>query len=450
MTPATRDFAPQEAPTLILGAGLTGLSCAYHLEGQAPYRIIEKDTQVGGLAKTRTRPQGFLCDGTGHWLHLKSDQGKQLVHQLLGDSLKPRQRKARVYSRGTYTLYPFQANTHGLPQEVIAECLLGFVERQLKTPAGPPKNYREWIEHTFGDGIARHFMLPYNRKLYGVPLENLAATFAEKYIPRPSLKAVIDGALGLSKEALGYNREFLYPKEGGIGALPEALHRALNKPAERSRAPQTINFQKHQVHMEDGEVIAYKDLVSTIPLPDLVSLLHRGCPAATPGAVLEAKNKLRANTVLYFDVGIRGAASTHQDYHWVYLPESAFPFYRVGSYSAVEPSLAPKGHRSYYVEIAHIEAPDPQKYEALVLEGLKHMGILQDERDLVFMTPNILSPAYVLFDAHYESARRTILDWLEQIHIISVGRYGRWQYNAMEDALLEGIEAANISLGREP
>jgi hypothetical protein len=58
----------------------------------------------------------------------------------------------------------------------------------------------------------------------------------------------------------------------------------------------------------------------------------------------------------------------------------------------------------------------------------------------------VLDPAYVLFDDHYAASRQTILDWLASVSITSVGRYGRWQYNAMEDALLEGKEAAEIAL----
>ena len=91
-------------PTLILGAGLTGLSCAFHLGDSSRYRLIEREPGVGGLARTRPRPHGFLCDGTGHWLHLRHDYTRSWVHRLLGENLSPRARRARVFSRGVYTL----------------------------------------------------------------------------------------------------------------------------------------------------------------------------------------------------------------------------------------------------------------------------------------------------------------------------------------------------------
>lgn len=433
-----------DVSTLILGAGLSGLSAAFHLKDPSRYRLIERESQVGGLARTRKRPGGFLCDGTGHWLHLRKDYTKRLVDQLLGDNLAPRARRARVYSKGTFTLYPFQANTFGLPKEVVAECLIGLVRARQEEALPEPKNYEEWIRKEFGEGISKHFMFPYNRKIYGVPLDALAADFAEKYIPRPSLESVINGALGLSREALGYNAEFVYPKRGGIGALPEALHRGANQTAELGRRPKSIDHGAKKAAMEDGETIGYAHLVNTIPLPDLIRLLLAGDASSVPAEVVDACNRLRANSVLYFDVGIRGAPKAHQDYHWIYLPEPEFPFYRVGSYSAVEPSLAPEGCRSYYVELGHYGDVDPQKFEQPVMDGLRRLGILDDESELLFMVPNVLSPAYVLFDQAYEHSRKTVLDWLDHAKIVSVGRYGRWQYNAMEDAVLEGKEAAEI------
>jgi protoporphyrinogen oxidase len=442
---------PAQIPTLILGAGLTGLSCAHHLGDGSRYRLIERDPdQVGGLVKTRSRPHGFLCDGTGHWLHLRFDDMKKLVGDLLGDNLAPRERRARIFSKGTFTHYPFQANTFGLPKEVIAECLTGLIKARYETPPGPPpKNYKEWIEREFGEGISKHFMLPYNRKIYGVPLDTLAADFAAKYIPRPSVEAVIQGALGLSKEALGYNATFVYPKRGGIGALAEALHARLPRKAERGREPSAIDLSTRTATMKDGEKIRFERLVNTIPLPDLVRIAREGDPSRVPAEVSLAAGKLRANSVLYFDVAIKGAPKEHQNYHWIYYPEDEFPFYRLGSYSAVEPSLAPAGHRSYYAELGFDGTIDPKRAEQPLLDGLRRAGILEDERDLVFAIPNVLSPAYVLFDHQYEAARKTVLDWANAAGIVSVGRYGRWQYNAMEDALMEGREAARtVSEGR--
>jgi len=221
-----------EAPsTLILGAGLTGLSCAYHLGDD--YLLVERESEPGGIVRTRNRHNGFLCDGTGHWLHLRNGYMKELVNRLLPEQLAEHERKAVIHMHGVFTPYPFQANTYGLPREVVLECLLGLLKARhpedfgLKAAAEPPANFREWVVRHFGEGIARHFMVPYNEKLLGVSLSELRPEYAERFIPRPSLEDVVKGALGFSRESLGYNAKFVYPRQGGISALPRSFAKAL-------------------------------------------------------------------------------------------------------------------------------------------------------------------------------------------------------------------------------
>jgi hypothetical protein len=49
-----------------------------------------------------------------------------------------------------------------------------------------------------GKGIAKHFMVPYNKKLLGASLCELRPEYAERFIPQPPTEDVIKGALGRS------------------------------------------------------------------------------------------------------------------------------------------------------------------------------------------------------------------------------------------------------------
>src|SRR3989441_4096098 len=161
-------MSAESYPVVVLGAGLTGLSAAYHLG--APSLVIEREREVGGLARTHTE-EGFTFDGTGHLLHLREARVVALVDALLPRAFARHERRALVFSKGVFTPYPFQANLHGLPLEVVKECVAGFVEAEIRRAAeGEPDlgtiGFREWAERTFGGGIARHFLLPYNTKLW--------------------------------------------------------------------------------------------------------------------------------------------------------------------------------------------------------------------------------------------------------------------------------------------
>ena len=150
---------------VIVGAGLAGLSTAYHL-GAVPYRMFERELEAGGLCRSY-QVNGFTFDMTGHLLHFRQEKIKELVEQLLAGRLARHVRRSFIYSHRTYTEYPFQVNTYGLPPEVVRDCLLGFIAT-LTEPTGAshaPPSFKAWILDNLGEGFARHFMVPFNEKL---------------------------------------------------------------------------------------------------------------------------------------------------------------------------------------------------------------------------------------------------------------------------------------------
>ena len=434
----------QDVSTLIIGAGLTGLSCAHHLPDN--YVIVEKENEPGGVVRTRVRHGGFHCDGTGHWLHLRDAAMKDLVNQLLGGQLVEYERKAVIHLCGAFTPYPFQANTYGLPREVVMECLLGLLKARhpedfgLTPPTAPPRKFRDCVERLFGEGICKHFMVPYNEKLMGVKLEEISASYADRFIPRPSLEDVIKGALGFSRESLGYNAKFVYPRNGGISSLPRALANALKTPPRYNTSVTRVDLQAKVATLSSGEEIQFKRLVNTMALPRFIAAL-----ADVPDEIRAATAKLRATTVHYFDIGVRGLGDLASQHHWIYFPEKEYIFYRAGSYSAVHADAAPVGCRSYYVEMSggvQDWLKRPEELKQRVLADLKKARVLSERDEILFMELCEIPYAYVVFDENYEPCRKLILDWLAQHGTTSGGRWGGWNYGGMEDALLEGKAAA--------
>ncbi len=139
---------------LILGGGLAGLSAGYHL-GKRDHLILEREDQSGGLCRS-FEVDGFSFDMTGHLLHLRDQKVKDLVDRLLpADSWNSIQRRSWIYSHGVFTPYPFQANTYGLPPEVVRDCLLGFMQVLLDAKEEEDRSgdsFRDWIRRTFGNG----------------------------------------------------------------------------------------------------------------------------------------------------------------------------------------------------------------------------------------------------------------------------------------------------------
>lgn len=421
-------------PLVVLGAGLTGLSTAYH--SRHPSLVLESASRSGGKASSDRR-DGFTFDITGHWLHLRDPRARALVKQLfpLGDLVEI-ERRTGVHSHGVMLPYPFQANLYGLPLEIVHECLVGLFEaHRNREPLPPGATLQRFAEHRFGAGIARHFFVPYNTKLWGVAPDRLDSGWVTRYIPVPEPAQIIAGAIGLAQEGLGYNARFLYPRAGGIDALPSALHAWIEQ-----RAPGCVRVGAkvgaidpvRRVVECDGRSLAYGKLVSTMPLPDLIDRID-----GVPSEVREARSALRSIAWRYLNVATR--TPTPRPEHWIYVPAPELPFFRVGSFSNALAAMAPPGCGSLYVELTDRRAaPDLPA----VMQALVGVGALSDPSDVVFAEQRDVEHAYVVFDDAHASATATIHAWLARHDIRSCGRYGAWVYSSMEDALLDGMEAA--------
>jgi protoporphyrinogen oxidase len=421
-------------PVVILGGGLTGTSVAFHL-GRG-HRLVEREDRLGGLARTE-RVGDFFFDMTGHYFHARDPYTRALLRRLLPGGLLRVARRSMVYSHGVYTRYPFQANTYGLPPPVVKECLLGFLEAGARQPGNQsePENFEEWILHHFGRGIARHFMIPYNEKMWGVPAREITSRWCDRFVPRPRLDDVVAGAVGCHERELGYNVNFYYPREGGIETLVRALGRRVRGVSCGLEA-RRIFWKDRFVVLSDGSEVGYGELVSTLPLPEAMRCLS----PPPPMPVRRRARLLRHTSVFYLNYGVRGEPP--HGHHWMYVPEKKFPFYRIGFPSNVCRSLAPQGHYSMSVEISHRASLDTQRARERVWQGLKRAGLLRRERDVVLELARDIPYAYVVFDRNYFEARDACLAWLAGQSVTSAGRYGRWVYSSMEDAILEGRAVA--------
>jgi protoporphyrinogen oxidase len=425
-------------PVVILGAGLTGLSAAYHLG--APSLVVEREGEVGGLARTHSE-EGFTFDCTGHLLHLRDARVVSLVDALLPRAFARHERRALIYSKGVFTPYPFQANLHGLPLEVVKECVAGFVEAEIRRAAeGEPDigtiGFREWAESTFGTGIARHFLLPYNAKLWRADLDEIECGWVSWSIPRPTLREILDGAFGATVRGLGYNPTFLYPRRGGINLLPESLARG-GPEVRLNETVAAVDARAREVHLTGGRVVGYERLVSTIPLDHLLRIT-RGLPSDVP----RIGEKLRAVRVLNISLGVdrQGVSGAH----WIYFPEKEYSFYRVGFPSNLSEGLAPRGCSSLYVErsLLRDEPFDPEEVTARAVEDLRRTGILWRGDRLVYRRVSVLDPAYVIYDRFRAQNLPAAHRALNEAGIFSTGRFGSWEYSSMEGAIKAGMELA--------
>ena len=236
------------AKIVILGAGLTGLSAAYHLEQNNffDYKIFEKNNNPGGLLRT-VKHQGFHFDYTGHLLHINDPYFENFINKISKtDDYHSLSRNSAIFSKDVFTNYPFQTNLYGLPKETIYECINGFINRKTKLlnseeTFNVPENLHDWILKHFGSGINKHFLGPYNKKISAYDIKKITPSWTGRFVPKTSLQAMIYGALSNEKESfseetfnvnVGYNANFFYPKKEGINFLINQLIKQIQNKVE--------------------------------------------------------------------------------------------------------------------------------------------------------------------------------------------------------------------------
>jgi hypothetical protein len=123
-----------------------------------------------------------------------------------------------------------------------------------------------------------------------------------------------------------------------------------------------------------------------------------------------------------------------RDIHWMYFPDPATVFYRVGWYD----NILDGDRMSLYVEIG---AADGATFEVdalreRVLADLAREGIVTDHK-LVAEHHVALDPAYVHITRASLAETKRLRELLASKGVHSVGRYGGWTYCSIEDNLIE-------------
>jgi protoporphyrinogen oxidase len=426
--------------TLIAGGGLAGVSCARELaDASHSYLLVEKQKEIGGLCRS-VLDRGFSFDYTGHFLHFHKPAMRRWASRFIGDIFKERCRHAAIYSQGGYSEYPYQENNAGLTSATSRENVLGYLEAVLHQRFGPaqrpsPPNFKRWCLESFGPGISRNFMFPYNEKLWKLPLDQLTTHWMGRFVPSAKIREVVEGALTAKASDSGYNATFLYPDRGGISLLPQRIAQGLPY-LWKGGAIQRIDLEQRKAWLDSGFEIDFEFLVSSLPLPRLAALTP-GLPA---GLRAQAK-RLKATSVYNINLGLKGKQPV--PYSWVYFPEEEFQFHRAGSVSACVPTVAPRNHYSLYVEFSYRGSrPNPAQLGRHAVQKLKRLGWIESEKQIVNRVDLDLPGAYVLYDRYRDEIVRELLAFYATKGVYSVGRYGRWEYGSMESAMEQGIQTA--------
>src|SRR5581483_9333734 len=304
---------------------------------------------------------------------------------------------------------------------------------------GEPRNFEEFIYRVWGAGIAKHFAIPYNRKLWAVPLNEMETSWLGGRVPMPDLEEMIEGALQPIAKPMGPNASFGYPLRGGFQALMNGFLPHLKGNLLLNTHVTRVFPREKKLLLSDGSELRYEFLISTMPLPVLIQSIGENAPKA----IRDAAARLRYVSVRCVNLGVGREKLTEK--HWIYYPEDTV-FHRIFVQGNASPYCNAPGGFGLTCEITYSDHKRlPCEGDALIrrcIEDCHRVGLFGPEDSIWAANQVDLPHAYVVYDHARPAAVSEIREWLTEYDIHLAGRYSEWEYYNSDHAFLAGKKAA--------
>jgi len=441
----------------IIGAGPAGMTAAYELSKELGKKIsaidvYEKSDSVGGLSKSVSLWEQQLDLGP-HRFFSHDTSINELWLEVVKEHYDIVDRQTRIYYKKRFFDYPIKAFNalSGLGVFEAGRCVLSYMAARISPPSDT-STFEGWVTSRFGHRLYTIFFRTYSEKLWGIPCTELDSDFATQRIKKLSLFEAIKNALfpGKGGEHATLVDQFAYPV-GGTGAVYEKMKRFVESKGGRvmtgTGVEKIITHQTRvsSIQLENGKVIEYDHVISTMPLSQMVERLPE-----VPDRILELTGKLRfRNTILVYLKIDRTDLFTDQ---WLYIHDQSVNFGRVTNFRNWTPSIYGDSASSvlcleYWCNFEdELWSMNPEEMIAAAKREIVTAGLVPSGEEMEGEILRLPRCYPVYFSAYREvlAPVEEYLDTIDGLHVI--GRYGAYKYNNQDHSILMGMRvAANIT-----
>ncbi len=413
---------------VILGAGLAGLSLANYLKQKST--ILEREARIGGLCRSFSFC-GVRYDIGPHILFSRKKESLNRITSLLETNVI--RRSNVIFHRNRFVKYPFENHLYALDKDEREYCLNEFLNNPYEKYDA--KNMLQFFLKTFGEGITRLYLQPYNEKIWKFDPSFMDTQMVER-IPKPPKEDIINSANGKPSEGYTHQLYFHYPKSGGIEHVIERFSSAARQKADIVNPVEIERIEKSKDGwsvLTDRGTFKGKDIVNCMPVHELFNYLDD-----VPARVRNALRNLKYNSIHIVAVLARNDSmgdnfvATFADKKLIFHRISKISFlgdsYRTGKGSVIIAEIT-------YRKESHIGRMDRESIKRAVIEGLDSTGIVKKE-DVLKTEIRSFEYAYVIYDLEHRRNTDMVLEYLSSRGIHSCGRFAEFEYLNM-DAVVE-------------
>jgi protoporphyrinogen oxidase len=424
--------------------------------------VLERDSQVGGIART-VEHAGARFDIGGHRFFTKVPWVQAWWEERLGDDFLKRPRKSRILYRGRLFDYPLRPVNalFGLGPTEAVRIAASYLRARL-APPGEERSFEDWVTRRFGRRMYEIFFKTYTEKVWGMACSEIGADWAAQRIRNLDLVTAVREALlpRATGEVVSLIEEFHYPRLG-----PGMMWERTRAELEAAGVPVQTGVTVERVMHAEGRVQAVEvrdatgaegriegsHFLSSMPLRELV----RALSPSVPPAVAAAAERLRYRD--FVTVGlIVDRAELFPD-NWIYVHAPEVQVGRIQNFGRWSPEMAPGPTKSavgleYFVQEGDAlwSLPDPE-WIALATRECSALGLVEADEvteGVVIRVPK----AYPVYDSEYAQAVTEIRAHLEGLpNLQAIGRNGQHRYNNQDHSMVTAAHAArNVAGGSLP
>ena len=428
---------------VILGSGMAGWGAAHRLnEEGVPSVMYDKNAYYGGHTASFKHPEGFIFDEGPHVSFTKHERLQKLYADSVDQKYEVIPARPNNYWKGYWIKHPAICNLHGLPTNLVVNCLRDFVaahnDQENNIERKPIENYADWLVASYGKTFAETFPMEYGLKYHTTTADNMSTAWLGPRLYRAKLEEVLVGAVSRETSHVHYVDRVRYPSFGGfvsyLNRLPQQAQINLDHKLVR------LDPVKRQLHFKNGVVSGYDGLISSVPLTELVPLI-----VGAPEDVVAAAKKLASTSCVIINLGVN--RTDLSEGQWTYYYDREICFARLSFPHMFSPHTAPPGCGSIQAELYFSDKyrplkGSPEDYVAPVLADLKRVGVLREHDKILHTSVHVSRYAQVIFDLDRADALATVHGYLNDIGVRYCGRYGEWLYIWTDEAFISGENAA--------
>lgn len=420
---------------VVIGAGPAGLAFAAGYAGEAV--VLESEAKIGGLCQSM-EIDGAVFDLGGHTFHTPHNEVLEFVESCMGEPLYAQTRDARIHFGDQLIPYPFQQNFRRIADPTVVEaCEQGLHDANATESEQSPSNLEEFFQARYGEGICKHFLLPYNRKLWGCDLSAIECEWTKERVAAPRGQKEAFSESGGARKPLQADTKVRYPRKGGFEEIFKAIARRVDDIRLNSRVV-AIDPAAQILETTSGETYEWDRIVSTMPIDRLAKTVW-SLPEEVRSLAGELEYLSLHLSLLITKQPLRNVPQR------IYIHDNDVFTHKIAFNHTSSPTLQARQRHAIMGEasFSRHKSLDHHSVEKNLVSFLSRQGIVRGTEDIHDIHHVKIEYGYPVQTIGTRATENALTRHLEPLGIYSIGRFGQWKYVNSDACIRMGLDLAD-------